>query len=97
MPIDRNLRELAARWATVPAGERANAQLYLAEFARALDEASGGRLSELAARGDIPRNNIHIPSGTVAPDAGVLPHHHRLWRAEQGRHQVHPWRGAGCG
>src|SRR5690606_29461656 len=37
MPIDRNLRELAARWATVPAGERANAQLYLAEFARALE------------------------------------------------------------
>ncbi len=31
------LADLAARWADVPAGERANAQLYLAELTRALD------------------------------------------------------------
>jgi hypothetical protein len=37
MSIDRQLRDLAARWADVPAGERANAQLYLAELALALD------------------------------------------------------------
>jgi hypothetical protein len=37
MPIDQNLRDLAARWEHVPAGERANAQLYLSELARALE------------------------------------------------------------
>ncbi len=37
MPIDRQLRDLAARWAEVPAGERANAQLYLTQLAQALE------------------------------------------------------------
>ena len=33
MSIENQLRDLAARWADVPAGERANAQLYLSEQA----------------------------------------------------------------
>jgi hypothetical protein len=37
MSIDQQLRDLAARWADVPAGERANAQLYLSELAQALE------------------------------------------------------------
>jgi hypothetical protein len=35
--IPTRLRDLAARWAEVPPGERANAQLYLGELAQALE------------------------------------------------------------
>src|SRR5690606_21877944 len=36
MPLHQDLKSLAARWADVPAGERANAQLYLSELTAAL-------------------------------------------------------------
>ncbi len=36
MPLHQDLKSLAARWADVPAGERANAQLYLAQLTAAL-------------------------------------------------------------
>jgi len=35
--VEQKLRDLAERWKDVPAGERANYQLYLTEFASALD------------------------------------------------------------
>jgi hypothetical protein len=37
MSVEQNLKNLAERWASVPAGERSNYQMYITELAEALD------------------------------------------------------------